>query len=201
VIHSLKRSPVVKPIQVKALLLVLVAALVAIPMGSATAGLLIQPPTAGSPTGSWNWGLGFAGVDYDQLAFSYRPDLDTGGGMFEAPYFANFHEDPWMSGPAAAGWGVDSGSSTVVWASGNQRLAADGWLWMQNYFTGDASLRTGFNVVALNQGTVVYASQLEVGENFTLFQESAITPEPGSIALMGLGLLGVLGVVRKRRMS
>jgi len=192
-------------------ILVIVAALMTTLTAPGLATIL-QPPTQGSTNNSWDWGIGFtAGFwDIDQIIWVYRPDLDTGGGRFQSPYFDTFTYTTYQTGPTAVGWGPASANPNIVDLQGPS-LDFGPTLWMQYYLDGDASKRTGFSLGFYESGVFDSAFQLEVGENFTLFQTTALTeqdfdahrsaiPEPSTALLLGLGMLGA-GLIRRKRRS
>jgi hypothetical protein len=60
------------------------------------------------------------------------------------------------------------------------------------------AIDSGANLLDFGSGPFIRNTNGINGVTFQLLQPTAATPEPGSIALFGTGLLGAVGVVRKR---
>jgi hypothetical protein len=171
----------------------------------------LMPAPPGTLGGSWNWGLGFTGAwDFDTLIFVYRPSLDLGGGTFQSPFWDDFRYNTFGTGPVATGWGVTSASPVTVYASGPSLDGLYSSFWMRDYFSGDGTLSTGFDIGIYEAGSWVTGYQLEVGNSFSLFSATAISegdfnqhlnevPEPTTLGALGLGLITVFGRLRRRR--
>lgn len=134
----------------------------------------------------------------------------TGSGLpfesFFAPYTINFSETPNVAGTCAAVSAVPCDDIFVISGSLNASFVYDGFQYFVSFFAAPelATLDPAVCAAAgAGAGCMGFTTQefetTDVNFNLVITSEAIQVPEPGSLALLGLGLLGVAALRRRKQ--
>ncbi|RCW73791.1 THxN family PEP-CTERM protein [Pseudorhodoferax soli] len=135
----------------------------------------------------------------------------TGSGLpfqgFTAPYTINFSETPNEAGTCAAVSAVPCDDIFVISGSLNAEFVYDGFQYFVSFFAAPDLATLDPEVCAAagaGTGCMGFTTQefqtTNVNFNLVITSEAIQVPEPGSLALLGLGLVGV-AVLRRRKQA
>jgi hypothetical protein len=137
-------------------------------------------------SGAFTQNLGNATVAQNSLNSVFLVTNSFGYGVYDVT--AHFAD---IGMPAGTYW-LTISNATDAAADGSQAWDVNGAAVICNY------RQSGTNLLACGSGTTHTTPQSGEGEAFTISGSQATTPEPSSILLLGSGILGLFGILRRK---
>lgn len=176
--------------------------------GGATPNVVTRYGSAGGLVELYTWAADFGDLQHvvfarEPIAFELRLIADPGYrvslGSFDMAGWQN------LSFASIASVSVEDGNGNVLFSQSNVPIAGDAIGPRHTHFAfanlSAGELRIKFDSTTNGQGVVLDSDDVGI-DNIRFSQALASNvPEPGSAALLGLGLIGVLGLIRRRRPS